>query len=56
MDQKDSDMIKTTHLDDDEDQTDICVASSVGDEIQSVVVKDKLPTTTISVKGMCSTE
>jgi hypothetical protein len=49
---KDCDVIKTTHFDGDKYQSDICTASSAGDE--SVGVKeDELPTVTIIVvKGM----
>ena len=49
MDQEDSDIIKTTHLDDDRKQTDVCTDSSVGDEMQSVGVRQN--TTMITVKG-----
>ena len=48
MDQEDSDIIKTTHLDDDRKQIDVCTDSSVGDEMQSVGVKQN---TMITVKG-----
>ena len=51
--QKDSDMIKLTQLDGDKDQSDICAASSAGDETQSAgVTHDELPTATITVKGI----
>lgn len=46
---QDSDMIKTTHLDDDKKQPDVCAGSSVGDELQPVGVNDN--TTMITVKG-----
>ena len=49
MDQEDSDIIKTTHLDDDKKQTGVCADSSVGDEMQSVGVEKN--TTMITVKG-----
>ena len=49
MDQEDSDIIKTTHLDDDKKQTDVCTDISVGGEIQSVGVKQNA--TMIAVKG-----
>ena len=49
MDHEDSDIIKTTHLDDDKKQTDVCTDSSVGDKMQSVGVKQN--TTMIAVKG-----
>ena len=50
---KDSDMIKSTQLDDDKDQSDTGAASSAGDETQSAgVTHDELPMATITVKGM----
>ena len=51
MDQKESDMVKTTHSDDDKEQTDVCTDSSVGDELQSVHVGVNENTTMIAVKG-----
>ena len=49
---KDSDMIKSTQLDD-KDQSDTGAASSAGDETQSAgVTHDELPMATITVKGM----
>ena len=49
---KDSDVIKITQFNSVKNQSDICVASSAGDlgEAQSVGVK--LPTATITVKGI----
>ena len=50
---KDSDMIKATQLDGDKDQSDLCAASSAGDETQSAgVIHDELPVASITVKGM----
>ena len=49
MDQEDSDIIKTTHLDNDKKQTDVCTDTSVGDEMQSAGVKQNA--TMITVKG-----
>ena len=52
---KDSDTIKSTHvqLDDDKDQSDTGAASSAGDETQSAgVTHDELLMATITVKGM----
>ena len=52
---KDSDMIKSTQLDGDKDQSDLCAASSIGDETQSAgVTHDELPTASITVKGIRS--
>jgi hypothetical protein len=49
------DSIKTTQSNVDKDQSDICIASSAGDEIQSAGVKhDELPSAIIAVKGMWS--
>ena len=50
-------MIKTTHLDV-KHQTEICAASSAGDETQSLGVKDNefLTATIITVKGMYNNE
>ena len=51
MDQKESDMVKTTHSDDDKKQIDVCADSSVGDKLQSVHVGVNENTTMIAVKG-----
>ena len=46
-------MIKSTQLAGDNDQSDLCAASSAGDEIQSAGgTHDELPTASITVKGM----
>ena len=49
MDQEDSDVIKTTHLDNEKKQTDVCTDTSVGDEMQSAGMKQNA--TMITVKG-----
>jgi hypothetical protein len=48
------DSIKTTQFNRDKDQSDICIASSAGDEIQSKTsgVKHELPSAIVAVKGM----
>ena len=52
---KDSDMIQTSQLDGDKDQSDTGAASSAGDETQSAgVTHNELPMITTTVKGMYS--